>query len=44
VSALEEVSGIVVPTKHTIVGRQPDGKPAPTPLVVSIDISEVEFS
>ncbi len=32
-----------VPTKHRIFGRQPDGKTAATPLVVSIDLSEVEF-
>jgi hypothetical protein len=44
VSDLKEFSGIKVPTKHTIFGRQPDGSAAPTPLVVSIDISEVEFS
>jgi hypothetical protein len=44
VSQLEEVSGIMVPTKHTVFGRQPDGSPVPTPLVVSIDISELEFS
>ena len=43
VSALTDVSGIVVPTKHTIVPRQPDGSSAPTPVVVSIDISEIEF-
>ncbi len=44
VSELEEFSGIRVPTKHMIFGRQPDGSPAPTPLVVSIDVSEVEFN
>jgi hypothetical protein len=44
VSELKEVSGIIVPTKHTIFGRQPDGSPVPTPLVVSVDLSEVEFS
>jgi len=43
VSALTDVSGIVVPTKHTIVPRQPDGSSAPTPVVVSIDISEIDF-
>jgi hypothetical protein len=43
-SELEEVSGIKLPTKHRIFGRQPDGKAVPTPLVVSIDLSEVEFS
>jgi hypothetical protein len=44
VSELEEFSGIMVPTRHTVLGRQPDGRPVPTPVVVSIDISEVEFS
>jgi len=44
VSELEEFSGILVPTKHRIFGRQPDGKAVATPLVVSIDLSEVEFS
>jgi hypothetical protein len=43
VSALTDVSGIMVPTKHTIFPRQPDGSAAPAPLVVSIDISEIEF-
>jgi hypothetical protein len=43
-SALTQVSGILVPTKHTIFPRQPDGSSAPAPLVVSIDISEIEFS
>jgi len=44
VSALTDVSGIVVPTKHTIFPRQADGSSAAAPLVVSIDISEIEFS
>jgi hypothetical protein len=43
VAALKEFSGILVPTKHTIFGRQADGSAAATPLVVSIDISEVEL-
>ena len=43
VTELIEVSGIIVPTKHMIFPRQPDGTPAPEPLVVSIDISEVAF-
>jgi hypothetical protein len=43
VSELEEFSGIIVPTKHRIFGRQPDGKAVAEPLVVSIDLSEVEF-
>jgi hypothetical protein len=44
VSAPTDVSGIVVPTKHRIFPRQPDGSSAPAPLVVSIDINEIEFS
>jgi hypothetical protein len=44
VSALTNVSGIIVPTKHTIFPRQPDESSAPAPLVVSIDISDIEFS
>ena len=44
VSELEEFSGILVPTKHTIFGRQPDGKAAPAPLVVSIYVRDVKFS
>jgi hypothetical protein len=44
VSELKEFSGILVPTKHVVFGRQPDGKAVPTALVVSIDLSEVEFS
>jgi len=43
VAEAEEFSGIRVPTKHTIFGRQPDGTSAPEPLVVSIDVSEVKF-
>jgi hypothetical protein len=44
VSELKEISGIMVPAKRRVFGRQPDGKAVPTPLVVSIDLSEVEFS
>ena len=44
VSQLEEFAGIIVPTRHAVFGRQPDGKPALVPLVVSIDLSEIEFS
>jgi hypothetical protein len=44
VSEFKEFSGIVVPTKRRVFGRQPDGKAAPDPLVVSIDLSEIEFS
>jgi hypothetical protein len=44
VSALTKVSVIIVPTRHAIFPRQPDGRPAPEPLAVSIDISEIEFT
>jgi hypothetical protein len=44
VSELKEFSGIIVPTRHAVFGRNPDESPVPTPLVVSIDISELEFS
>jgi hypothetical protein len=44
VSELKEFSGIVVPTKHEVFGRQPDGSPVRTMLVVSIDVSDVKFS
>jgi hypothetical protein len=44
VSELKAVSGVIVPTKHMVFGRQLDGRSVPAPLVVSIDMSEVEFS
>jgi hypothetical protein len=37
----KEFSGILVPTEHAVFGRQPDGSPAPTPLVASIDMSRI---
>lgn len=40
----EEFSGILVPTKRRVLGRRADGTPIPDPLIVSIDLSEVEFS
>ena len=43
VSDLTEFFGIIVPAKHTVFPRQPDGSPATAPLLVSIDMSEVEF-
>jgi hypothetical protein len=43
VSGLTDVSGILIPTRHMIYPRQPDGHAAPAPLVVSIDISHIEF-
>jgi hypothetical protein len=44
VSQHEEVSGIVVPTQRRVFLRRPDGTPTPDPLIVSIDLSEIEFS
>ena len=44
VSAPTDVSGIVVPTKHRIFPRQPDGSSPPGPLVVSIDITDIDFA
>ena len=40
----QEFSGILVPTKRRVLGRRPDGTPAPDPLLVTIDLSEVEFT
>jgi len=43
VSELKEFSGIVVPTKHRVLGRRPDGMSIPDPVIVSIGLSEIEF-
>lgn len=40
----EEFSGILVPTWRRVLGRAPDGTSVPEPLIVTIDLSEVEFS
>ncbi|HEV2863698.1 MAG TPA: hypothetical protein VGX48_22075 [Pyrinomonadaceae bacterium] len=40
----EEFSGILVPVRRRVLGRAPDGTPVPEPLIVSVDLSEVEFS
>jgi hypothetical protein len=39
-----EFSGIKVPTKRRVLGRRPDGTPAPDPLIVTIDLSAIEFT
>jgi hypothetical protein len=39
----QEFSGILVPTRRRVLGRKPDGTPASDPLIVTIDLSEVEF-
>jgi hypothetical protein len=40
----QDISGIQVPTRRRVFGRGPDGLPAPEPLVVTIDLIEVEFT
>ena len=44
VSEHREFSGILVPTKRRVLGRRADGTSVPDPLVISIDLSDVEFS
>ena len=39
-----DVQGIKIPTSRRIFPRQPDGKPMAEPLVVSIDLSEIQLS
>ena len=39
-----QVAGIMVPTKHRIFPRNPDGQSLAEPLVVSIDVSEIVFT
>ena len=39
-----EFSGILVPTKRRVLRRGPDGTPTPDPLIVTIDLSSVEFT
>jgi len=40
----KEISGIVLPTKRRVFRRQPDGRPAPEPLIVSIDLDRIVLS
>ena len=39
-----EVAGIVVPTRHRIVQRTPDGQSLDEPVLVSIELSEIAFT
>ena len=39
-----EFSGILVTTKRRVLARTANGTPAPDPLIVTIDLSEVEFT
>jgi len=40
----EEFSGILVPTRRRVLGRGADRTSIPEPVMVSIDLSDVEFS
>jgi hypothetical protein len=40
----KEISGIVFPTRRRVFGRQSDGRPAPEPLIVSIDLDRIVLS
>jgi hypothetical protein len=34
----------MVPTKRRVLGRRPDGTSTPQPEIVTIDLSEIEFT
>ena len=40
----KEFSGIVFPTRRRVFRRQPDGRPAPEPLIISIDLDRIALS
>jgi hypothetical protein len=44
ISDYTEVAGIMVPTKHRIYPRTPDGQALDEPLLISIDVSEIAFT
>ena len=44
ISGYTKVAGIMVPTKHRIFPRSPDGQALSEPLMVSIDLSEISFT
>jgi hypothetical protein len=44
ISDYTQVAGIMIPTKHRIFPRAPDGQALGEPLIVSIDVSEVAFA
>jgi hypothetical protein len=44
ISHYTQVAGIMVPGKHRIFPRTPEGQVSSEPLLVSIDVSEVEFA
>ncbi len=44
ISDYAKVAGIMIPTRHRIFPRSPDGQALPEPLMVSIDLSEISFT
>jgi hypothetical protein len=44
ISDYTNAAGIMVPTRHRIFPRQPDGQSLSEPLLVSIDVSEITFT
>jgi hypothetical protein len=44
ISDYTEVAGIMIPTKHRVFPRAPNGQALEEPLIVSIDVSEVTFA
>lgn len=44
VAEYREYSGILVPTRRRVLGRAPDGTAVPEPLIVSIDLSDIQFN
>jgi hypothetical protein len=44
ISDYAQVAGIMVPTKHRVYPRAPDNQALDEPLLVSIDVSEIEFT
>jgi hypothetical protein len=44
ISDYTQVAGIMVPTKHRIYPRTPDGQALDEPLLISIDVSEITFT
>ena len=40
----QDISGILLPMRRKVLPRRPDGTTDPEPLIVTIDLSEVEFT
>jgi hypothetical protein len=43
ISAYQDVSGFLIPTKRRVFARQPDNTPALNMLTVSIDLSDIPY-